>query len=63
MNSETEKKLAAHFKKEAEARSLSPEEVDFDPTNTDFLMIKRKVQQRKGSWWQLPKDLKISDEK
>lgn len=63
MNSEAEKRLVEYIEKEAEARSLSPEEIDFDPTNTDFLTIKRKVQPRKGSWWQLPKDLKIPDEK
>lgn len=43
--------------KTSNAPTLRPEELDFDPNKADFMTIKRQVRRRKGSWWQLPKDL------
>jgi hypothetical protein len=57
INPVVEKVLLEKMKREIESRSLSPEEVDFDPKDADMMTIERKVRQRKGSWWQLPKDL------
>ncbi len=62
MDPEKEKKLVERLKKETESRRLSPHEVDFDADSADFMTIMHKVRKKKGSWWQLPKDLKVSDE-
>jgi hypothetical protein len=32
-----------------------------DGGEADMMMIKRRIAKRKGSWWQLPKDLKVND--
>ena len=37
---------------------LSTHEIDFDVTNPDSVSYERQMTQRKGRWWQLPKDLK-----
>ncbi len=49
--------LIQELKKYSEALPLSPQEIDFDIENTDSLSIERSVRKRKGSWWQVPKDL------
>lgn len=54
--------LAKKLKEYTDAPSLSPEEIDFDAENTDSLSITRSVRKRKGSWWQLPKDLVVEDD-
>lgn len=41
----------------AEAPSLKPEEIDFNLSNPDAVLSKKLVRKRKGSWWQLPKNL------
>ena len=46
-----------------EAPGLKPEEIDFDLDDTDMMSLQRMVSKRKGSWWQLPKDLKTDDKK
>ena len=51
-------KLIEHLKKFTEAPTLSPEEVDFDVSDADSLSIKRMVQKKKGSWFQISKDMK-----
>jgi len=50
--------LLAHVKKFDEAPTLNPDEVDFDVSSADSLTVKRKIRKRKGSWYQVPKDLK-----
>ncbi len=47
----------------ADATPLEPDQVDFDPHDTDSLTIQRFVAKRKGSWWQLPKALEVPDDK
>ena len=41
------------------ARPVAPGTVDLkNKDNLDFMVRKSKVQKRRGSYWQLPKDLK-----
>jgi hypothetical protein len=40
-----------------EARPLRLEEMDFEPSNAETVSIQRRIQRRKGKWWQVPKDL------
>jgi hypothetical protein len=55
-----EKKLVAELKKFTDARPLKEVEADFDPEAADVLAMQRRVNKKKGSWWQLPEDLKVS---
>ncbi len=58
-NVEQDAKLVEHINRVSSAPSISPTEVvDFKPTDPDFVCIERRIAKRKGSWWQLPKDLK-----
>ena len=50
------------IKRMASAPTLSPDAVDFDPENTERFLIKRSVQRKKGSWYQVPKGLKSDQE-
>lgn len=50
-------KLVEHIKELADAKPLKPEQVDFDLSNPDSMVIKRKLSKRRGKWWQLPKYL------
>jgi hypothetical protein len=52
-----ENKIADEVTQMTEARTLEPEEVDFDMTNPDSLTLQRRISKRKGKWWLLPKDL------
>jgi len=54
------KTIIEKIKKTAEAPPLSAEEVNFDPSKTDSLIQTKKVRKKKGSWWQLPKNLEGS---
>jgi hypothetical protein len=51
-------KIIEHLNKFSEAPALPNEEVDFEPEDAEMIQLKRSVHKRKGSWWQLPKDLK-----
>lgn len=59
---EQEAELVKKLKEFTKAPTLSPAEVDFDPNDPDSLSIQRLVKKRKGSWWQLPRDLKVSED-
>jgi len=50
--------LVSHINRTASAPTLSPSEVDFDSTDAEFVTIQRRISRRKGSWWQVPKDVK-----
>lgn len=50
--------ILKHLKKFKDAPELPPEEVDFDTANPDVLSVQKTVHKRRGSFWQLPKDLK-----
>jgi len=55
-------KLAEMINKMKDAPTLASDEVDFDPTHPDGLMVQRSIRKRKGSWYQLPKKLMDTDE-
>jgi hypothetical protein len=53
-----EQELISQLKRFTDAAELPPEELDFDIGNPDVLSIQRRIHKRKGSFWQLPKNLK-----
>ncbi|HEX4277305.1 MAG TPA: hypothetical protein VHZ74_18240 [Bryobacteraceae bacterium] len=53
-----EPELVKHLNRFRDAPELAPEDVDFDQSNPDILSVQRRVNKRRGSFWQLPKDLK-----
>jgi hypothetical protein len=56
---EQDSKLIELINRLSSAPEISPTEVkNFEPSNPDFVVIERRVAKRRGSWWQLPKDLK-----
>jgi hypothetical protein len=60
-NPEKDKEPVERLTKFSKAPTLRPEEVDFDPEDAEMLSIQRLVRRQKGSWWQVPKNLKVSD--
>ena len=50
--------LLRHVNKFQDAPTLSRDEVDFDMGNPDSITVQRMVKKKKGSWFQVPKDLK-----
>lgn len=57
-----DKKMIEEIKRLAEAPSMNPDEVDFDPQSPESMVLKRHVHKRKGSWYQIPKDYKSKAE-
>jgi hypothetical protein len=53
-----EKDLVAHINRFAAAPEAPPTDTGLDLEQTDAICIQRRVHKRKGSWWQLPHDLK-----
>ncbi len=51
-------KILEHLNKFSDAEALPMNEIDFEPEDAEMIQLKRSVYKRKGSWWQLPKDLK-----
>lgn len=58
-DAEEDKKLVEHINRVSNADRLPAHEVDFVPDDAQFVQITRQIAKRKGSWWQLPKDLKV----
>ena len=56
----SEQDLVKHLNRFRDAPELAPDDVDFDTADPDLLSIQRRVHKRRGSFWQLPKDLKES---
>lgn len=56
-NDEASRKLVEHVKEFVDSKPLRPEQVDFDLSNPDSMVIKRKISKRRGAWWQLSKDI------
>jgi len=52
------KELVEYLNRFGDAEGLPRDDVDFDVANPEVLSIKRQVHKRKGSFWQVPKDLK-----
>jgi hypothetical protein len=59
---EKEAALVAKLRKLADAPAIAPEEVDFDPSDPASLTIERAIAKKKGQWWQIPKNLKDSEQ-
>lgn len=58
-DNEATKKIMGQIKEVADAKPLEPEQVDFDLSNPDSMIIKRRLSKRRGKWWQLPKDIEV----
>lgn len=57
-SAEADEKLLKHLKGFTNAETLPPEDVDFEPNEIEGLSLQRNIHKRKGSWYQVPKDLK-----
>ncbi len=57
-----EPELVKHLDRFKDAPGLLPEEIDFDTMNPDVLSVQRSVHKRRGSFWQLPKNLRERDQ-
>lgn len=62
MSKEDENHLIEQVKGFTKAKTLGQNQVDFDLSNPDALVIQKRVPMKRGKWWQLPKDLKIKNE-
>ena len=58
---ESEKKLVDHLKRFTSAPTIPAEPADLALDDADVVSIQRTVHKRKGSWWQLPKDMELYD--
>jgi len=58
---ESAKTLVDHLEKIANAKSLRPDEIDFDLSDTDAMVIKRKIRAKRGKYWLIPKDVAIKN--
>lgn len=54
---EKDAKLVEELKKKPDTDSLPPNEVEVESEDVDTFSIQRMVRKRKGSWYQVPKDL------
>lgn len=61
-DTEKDKELVEHLKSFRDAPTVAAEKVDFAADDADVLSIERMVHKRKGSWWQVPKNLKKRDD-
>jgi hypothetical protein len=59
---EAEKHLIRQLKQFSDAPAVPREEADFDVNDMDYMVVKCKVQKKRGKYWQLPKDLKADEE-
>jgi hypothetical protein len=48
----------AHLNRFTHAPTLPVDQVDFDPVDAEMVGLQRFIRKRKGSFWQVPKDLK-----
>lgn len=53
----TSDKLVNHIKKFTKSNTLKSDQVDFDLSNPDAMVVKRRIQKKKGKWWQVPKHI------
>jgi len=59
---EAQKKLVASLRDFTDAPTVNPSQTDFRVADPDHLVIQRFVRKRKGSWWQVPRDLKVDED-
>ena len=53
----TSDNLVNHIKKFIKFNTLRSGQVDFDLSNPDAMVVKRRIQKKKGKWWQVPKHI------
>lgn len=58
-----DKKIIDRLTRFTKAPTAQPEQIDCAPDDADVVSIERRVHRQKGSWYQVPKDLKVPDEK
>lgn len=51
-----DKELVNEMNRLSDAKTIEPNELDFDVSNPDFMIIKHKVSRKKGSWYIYPKN-------
>jgi len=56
-----DQKIVEEIKKMTDALPLSPEEVNFDPTDIGSFAIEHLVAKKKGSWYQVAKDCEVPE--
>lgn len=61
LSPEAHARLIEQLRQIKEAPEVPLDRADFAPRDPDSLMLERRVRKRKGSWWQLPKDLELDD--
>lgn len=57
-NPKGDAELVGHINRTTSAPALPSNQVDFRPTEAEFVTVQRSISKRKGNWWQLPKDIK-----
>jgi len=60
MDPEAQQRLLAEFRAFIKGKPTVPDPTDRD--GGDTMTITRRVMKNKGSWWQLPKDLRDSED-
>lgn len=58
LNKETNDALVEEINKISDAPTLKNEEIDFDVSNPDSMVLKRRISKRKGKWFQIDKNIK-----
>lgn len=58
----TSDELVSQINQCANAKTVKPEHIDFDSSDPDVMVVKRRVQKKKGKWWQLPIDIEDDDD-
>ncbi len=61
INKNIEIRIVQEVKKFKDAQPIKDQDVDFDISDPDAMLIQRKIYKRRGKWWQLPKDFKIDE--
>ena len=51
------KKLVEYINNFAKSDPIRSDQVNFDLSNPDAMVIKKQIRKRKGKWWQVPKDI------
>ena len=58
LKKETNDKLLEEVKKISDAQPLKKEDIDFDISNPDSMVLKRRINKHKGKWFQIDKNIK-----
>lgn len=58
LKKEVNDKILEEVKNISDAKPLSSEDIDFDISNPDSMVLKRRINRHKGKWWQIDKTIK-----